>query len=106
MPIDRRHPPVVAADREVDAADVVGRLLIPHPGGLGEERGLRELDLVGARVADALPLEVEGALGDFVDLPADGDGLHFEGEHDEAAGGLKNLERRIAERGARIVVRV
>src|SRR5262249_16001849 len=44
--------------------------------------------------------------GNFVDLPANGNGLHFEGEDDEAARGLKNLEWGIAERRSRIVARV
>ena len=50
--------------------------------------------------------EGEWAFGDFVDLPADGDGLHFEGEHDKAASSLKNRKRGIAERGSRVVIRV
>jgi len=73
---------------------------------VGDVSGEEEEHDPGEELREADEAEVEGALGDFVDLPADGDGLHFEGEHDEAAGALKNLERRIAERGSRIVVRV
>jgi len=87
--------PYVAANQEFAAVENVGDVT----------RQEEEHD-AGEELRQADEAEVEGALGDFVDLPADGDGLHFEGEHDEAAGALKNLERRIAERGARIVVRV
>ena len=87
--------PHVAANQDFAAVENVGDVA----------RQEEEHD-TGEELRQADEAEVEGALGDFVDLPADGDGLHFEGEHDEAAGGLKNLERRIAERGARIVVRV
>ena len=87
--------PHVAANQDFAAVENVGDVACQEKqNNTGEE--LRQAD----------EAEVEGALGDFVDLPADGDGLHFEGEHDEAAGALKNLECRIAERGARIVVRV
>src|SRR5215813_8183660 len=60
----------------------------------------------GKELREANKTEVERALGDFVDLPADGDGLHFHGEHDETARRLKNRERGVAERSPRVVARV
>src|SRR5256885_11294449 len=87
--------PYVAANQDFAAVENVGDVARQE-----EQNNTRK------ELGQADKAEVEGALGDFVDLPADGDGLHFEGENDEAAGGLKNLERRIAERGARIVVRL
>jgi hypothetical protein len=60
----------------------------------------------GQELGQANQSEVERAFGDFVDLPADGDGLHFQSEHNKAARTLKYFERGIAERRPRIVFRV
>ena len=52
----------------------------------------------GKKLRQAHQAEVERALGDFVDLPADGDGLHLGGEHDEKPRGLKQPVGGIGER--------
>jgi hypothetical protein len=60
----------------------------------------------GEELCETDKAEIERAFGDLINLPANSYGLHFESEHDEAAGHLKKSECRIAERSSRIVLRV
>ena len=81
--------PYVAANQDFAAIENVGDMT----------RQEEEHD-AGEELRQADEAEVEGALGDFVDLPANGNGLHLRGEDDEEARHLKHQEARILESGA------
>ena len=51
----------------------------------------------GQELRQADQTQVEGAMGDFVDLPADRHRLHLEPQHDEEAGRLVEREVGIGE---------
>src|SRR5215468_9148271 len=66
----------------------------------------QEKNDTGKKLCKPNQSQIERTMGDFVDLPADGDGFHFEREHDETTRSLKKHEGRIAECSARIIFRV
>ncbi len=60
---------------DATAVELVGHV----PGGKGQKHG-------GYELHEADQAQVEGAVGQFVDLPADGDGHHLEAEARGAPG--------------------
>jgi hypothetical protein len=59
-------------------------------GGMPRQQ---EQENAGQELRQSDQSQIQGLLGDFIDLPADGDGLHFERSHDEKPCDL--VERKI-----------
>jgi hypothetical protein len=76
----------IAPHKEFAAVEDIG-------GVTGEEKE----DEAREKLGEADVSEIEGTFGDLIDLPSDGDGLHFERDHDEEAGEGKGDEVGVGE---------
>jgi hypothetical protein len=79
----------VAGGEHVAAREAVGGV-----AGEWEQQNARE------KLGEADVAEIERPLSDFVDLPAHGHRLHFDGDNDEKPRNLEQDERRMSEGGA------
>lgn len=64
--------------------------------------GEKEKEEAGKKLGETDESEVEGAAGDLVGLPADGDRLHLHGRDGEEARYLEVAEVRVTKGGARV----
>src|SRR6266852_7243803 len=64
---------------------------------VGDVSGHQKQDDAGKKLREADEAEVQRTLGDFVDLPSDGHGLHLRGEDDAESRYLEEDEAGISE---------
>src|SRR2546423_7931007 len=93
----RQHEQQCEADGESGVTDrkhVAPFIAIGSMAGKWKEKNCRK------KLGEADEAEIERPVGDLIDLPTDGHGLHLDGGHDQKACDLEQHKRRMRKGGA------